>query len=88
MGEKIEKLHKEQSSHNRKHTVYKKMLVCSKKTPKLFMIKSNTMQFELKVLQTIQCRWDAVNFCRILQAGTKINQCRQDKEIRNAQIII
>lgn len=34
MGKKIEKLHKEQSSHNRKHTVYKKMLVCSKKNPK------------------------------------------------------
>lgn len=52
------------------------------------MIKSNTMQFELKILQTMPCRWDAVNFIRILQAGTKINQFRQGKEIRNDQIIM
>lgn len=43
-------------------------------TLKLLTINSNTIQSELNmlILQTVTCRWTAINFSKILQAGTKI----------------
>lgn len=89
MGKNLKKLDKEQSSHIREHTVYKKNPALFQKTTKLFMIKSNTLQSELRmlILQTITCRWTAVNFSKILQAGMKINQCRKGKKIQECSKI-
>lgn len=48
------------------------------------------MQCELKmlILQIIPCRCTVVKFSQILQAGTKINQCRQGKKSKNGKRLV